>query len=291
MNERIHFITHFDSDYAAQGMAMMASLHKFGWQDIRVLPLDDSVKPTLIKIGIPCGLWRMSDITGKFSELRQARENRSHREWCWSLEPAWCAFNLHIVDDGDIVVYTDADSFYFADPVPTIRSVMEHADVALSPHHFPPGQEHKERSVGHWNFGCGVFRSCDLTRRVVGEWLDQTLAKCDEFGAGDQIYLDQWPEKLGGRLAELPPGMNLGPWSLAEAVCDIDGNLMHMKTGERHTTIFPLISYHFHETRRGTGRNPVQIKGESWNLTNYDIHPSTRECVYEPYIRELKRFL
>lgn len=290
----VDFITFCDKNYAAQCAVMLNSLFEHACS---------GTAATVYSLGYHarCALqgWQTHGRLSKWAEIEQievvemqeprlaaAEKNRSYREWCWSLEPAIVHRELLDADDGDIICYTDADSFYFSDPIPAIRSVMEHADVALSPHHFPPGQESRERTVGKYNFGCGVFRACDLTRRIVGEWLDQTLEKCDEFGAGDQKYLDQWPDKLGDRLVELPRSINLGPWQMAHVV-QMNGQPMI----DYGLTLGPLISAHMHEFRRGIGRNPITLKGEAWNRSNYELHPSTVESVYLPYEAALSKFL
>ena len=192
--------------------------------------------------------------------------------------------------DGEIVVYVDADSFFFSDPIPAIQESLKNADVALSPHFFPPEHKDRERTCGKWNYGCAAYRACDLTRQVVGEWLEQTLAQCDE-NANNQHHLKDWPEKLGNRLAELPRGVNCGPWSLPivkhrslSYTLPEDGPNALYRTTE-------LISFHAHEFRRGHGPNPVILKGEEWNRSWYDIEPDTIEHVYLKYESELEKFL
>lgn len=49
--------------------------------------------------------------------------------------------------------------------------------------------------------------------------------------------------------------------------------------------------FHFHEMRRGTGRNPVTLNGEQWNRTQYDIPASTLESVYLKYEQALEQHL
>jgi len=173
---------------------------------------------------------------------------------------------------------------------PPAGSVMEKADVALSPHWFPPGK--RKDSVGYYNFGIGIFRVCDLTRILVSEWLDKTLAKCDD-STNDQHYLDQWTEKLGTHLAEIPQGTNTGPWSLSETrLHPITGKpMVRLYPDDSESPCVPLISYHGHEMRRGFGRNPVTIKGIEFNLTNYPVSASVLQHVYEPLIKALEQFL
>ena len=209
--------------------------------------------------------------------LLATETNRSYKAWCWSLEPAIVHRQLLDAPDGSILCYTDADVLYFSDPIPTIHSVMEHADVALSPHYFEKGGE--KLSVGIFNFGAAIFRVCDRTKEIVSEWLEQTLERCDE-SVTDQMYLDRWPEKLGDRLMHLPPTWNVGPWRINAASGSppsIDG--------------YPIVSVHYHEFRRGAGRNPIAINGVDFNRTNYLLSPFVVSALYEPYEEVLRPYI
>lgn len=280
----IRFITHFDANYLAQGLTMLTSLkqHMSEQFDAEILWLDDNPFPTETVTRLPVFVEQLRHFLAEYPQVADVRSTRSWKSFCWSLEPAVVHSILNSSDDGQIVVYCDSDMWWLADPIPDILGVMERADVALSRHHFPAGQEHRERTCGIWNFGVGVFRACDLTRRVVGEWLNQTLAQCDET-VNDQHHLDSWEEKLGDRLTELSQGVNVGPWQNPI----IDPETMRIISGNGAR----LISYHFHETRRGIGKNPAVIKGEDWNLTNYFINASARQYIYEPYLKALEAFL
>ena len=76
---------------------------------------------------------------------------------------------------------------------------------------------------------------------------------------------------------EFPETVNCGPWQNPE----IDANRrLHGK---------PLVHYHFHEFRRGHGKNPVMINGRPWNMTNYHLPETTRRSVYEPYVAAIAR--
>lgn len=298
---KIVCLTHFDAAYEAQAHVMLDSLFRHASQPVSV-----------------CALWlggrtEMPDFTApephslEFVTLQQfmqydqryfmARENRSWKAFCWTLEPALIHQALRGAeqsgDDERILFYCDADSWFLSDPIPTILDCMERGDVALSPHSFPPGHEHKERTVGRYNFGCGVFRACDAARRIVSDWLDLVLAKCDEFAAGGQKHLDGWVDKLGDRLVELSRSVNCAPWSqyAVNAARAIIGQTDSTGTFRQFTMPEPLISWHGHEMRRGPGKNPVTINGEAWNLSNYTLHENTVENVYSPYLVELSKYL
>lgn len=272
-------LTFFDDAYLAQGQVMLRSFMQHTSERFKICVLWLGKRDALsgdhnIEVVM------LNQFINSESRLFEARDNRSWRSFCWTLEPALVHSCLKAQKDGEIVVYCDADVMWYADPIPDILAAMERADVALSPHRFPKGQEHRYRSVGKFNFGVAVMRACDLTRKVVGEWLDQTLEKCDEYAGGDQIHLDLWIDKLGMRLTELPATWNAAPWQHVE----VNGS-PPMIDGER------LVSWHYHEHRRGLGKNPIIIKGEPWCRSGYDLPESTVQSVYLPYQMELEKFL
>ena len=129
--------------------------------------------------------------------------------------------------------------------------------------------------MGRFNFGFGWFRANNRTRELIDIWLQKTLNDCNENTAGDQKHLDDWID-LGEELYEFPAGVNCGPWQLPSVL----DNPLRVPGGE-------LICYHFHELRRGGGRNPVHICGKPWNLTNYDISSNAMSKVYQPYLQEM----
>lgn len=291
----IHVVTHCDRNYEAMARCMLASLrrvstglhHHLVWCDEQPSSIKDS----------PINVHQLSELHS-WPRLQQIRNTRIGKFWFWSLEPAIVDHFLSLCQDGDMVLYVDADSYFFQDPIPAIeQSLGKNACVALSLHCFPPDKKDRERTCGKFNFGCGAFVACHDSRAVVAEWLDQTMEKCDE-SKNDQHHLDEWPEKLGSRLAELPRGINVGPWQLmytprVGSVVVYNGRVHESwKTGDGSAGCSsPLISYHFHEFRRGFGRNQITLNGEAWNRTNYELHPDTIESVYKAYEKELTVFL
>ena len=275
----MHYVTHFDSDYCAQGMALIASLQEYCEPfELTILALDAKCEMSLRyqNLGDNVRIIGLSEFEMQSPhKLHVIRQQKTWKEYCWLLEPLLCQSMLK--RGVDEFVYVDADSFFFSTP-----SFSRGAAVALSPHNFPAGQSHREATVGRFNFGFGYFASWGATVELVNNWIEDTLRQCDGNSAGHQPYLDKWPDKLGPLFDELPPTINVGPWQHAVITGDPP-----MIGGE------PLIHMHFHECRKRLvgGRNPVMIRGQRWNLTDYDIPAATRESVYEPYLEVLGRYV
>lgn len=278
----IHFCTHFDSGYFAHGMALIESMQRHCKPyRLTILALDGECEHILIATKLPpqVAVWPRSDFEDKLGyNLRAQRRQHTWKEYCWLLEPVLCAQMLNRSIES--FCYIDADSFFFAPPKPVFDKIPDDALVALSPHRFPLKFSEREQAVGRFNFGFGWFRNTLDVRLLVGRWVDQTLIRCEGNTAGHQRYLDGWPAALKGRLHELPATINAAPWQQTKIAGEppaIDGE--------------PLVHFHFHEFRKREhgGRNPIEIKKERWNLTDYEVDKSTRQFVYDPYLKELAK--
>ena len=266
----MQYVTHFDSAYRAHGMALIASMQEYCEPfELTVLALDHKCYRYLLdqNLGDNVRIISLSSFELKSRHpLHVIRQQKTWKEYCWLLEPLLCQSMLE--DMGvDAFVYVDADSFFFGTP-----SFPKGAAVALSPHNFPDGQTHREATVGRFNFGFGYFARWQATIDLVSCWVDDTLERCDGNSAGHQMSLDDWPDVIGTLFTELHAEI----------------------TGDRPTIGGePLVHMHFHEHRRRLvgGKNPVMLKGQRWNRTDYPIHPETLSSVYLPYERVLERYI
>jgi hypothetical protein len=276
---KIHWITHFDRDYLPLGCAMLESLNVASpGCRVSVLPLDYETRNV---IGEQFPWVDIVDWDAFFADderqLEAAKSKMSRKEFAWFLEVALCNYFMDRTD-ADWLAYTDADMLWFQDLAPVLAGVPREKCVCLTPHHFPAHQQHREESVGRYNFGVGAFKpTCPEARLLLQQWFDAAFKNCGENTAGHQPYLNQW---IGlPQVHELPETVNIGPWSLP-----IIG------TGDERRP----VSYHFHEFRQQNGlsaRQPRMIGGVPWNLTNYPIHPYTLESAYEPYVRSVESWI
>jgi hypothetical protein len=312
----IHFITHADDNYLPQARVMLDSLYRRASEEIsgHIICLGDARFPmsAYANFGVYGLDWLLENIDpGLALRLQDYRHHRTWKEFCWALEPVILLHGMMAAleeagtpdsEDPDFIVYVDADSYFLADPIKAIRrdmslpiSALQNNEaepmVGLTPHHFPAGQESRVDSVGYFNFGFGVFEPCATVISRVCEWIDLILGTGS--GTAGQQSLDKW-RATTGFVAELRRGFNVGPWQRAEIKLFPDVPIIISDRVVDGNTIFeggiPLISYHFHEFRRGPGRNTTAINGIEWNRTNYDIHPATIKTVYEPYEDELAKW-
>lgn len=283
---KMHAITHFDREYLPLGCAMLESLTAAMPQaSVSVLALGDEVAVAVREHFPEVKLLSLIDLEKWDSRVIQSQNRMSRKEFAWFLEVALCNYWMQASQD-EWLVYTDADMHWYQSLEPILANIPRDKCVAVTPHHFPENQKHREESVGRYNFGVGAFRpSCPEARLLLNQWLDAAFLNCGEKSAGHQPYLNQW---IGlPQVHELPKSVNVGPWSLRRLWTDGDCCL-------GADGAYPTVSYHFHEFRPQhglTSRQPVMIGGVPWNLTNYPIHELTMGAVYQPYCAKVGEWI
>lgn len=229
------------------------------------------------------------------------RGTRSDRDLAWTAQaclPYW------LMADFDIgqAIYLDND-LYFWQPLQPILDLFPEAHVGVCKHHYPPGRENV--SAGIYNNGLVWWRNTPLAREHAKRWALETIERWNPSHPRrvdhEQKLLDEWPEQLGEALAVLPPEVNWGAWRRScvrnttqgpmiavvdSATCDFKEPFADV---EFH--LEPLQSAHMHEFRRTTRQNPIQLKGEHWGRSGYELHPETIEAVYKPYEQMMETFL
>jgi len=217
-------------------------------------------------------------------ELTEARGNRNWIEWVWLFQPA---FPLHLLENYNIdhIFWMDGDIWVY-DSLKQMYDEIGSADVAVSPHRFPPHRD-SAGSVSIFNGGATYFRK---TKRGVA-CCKQWLADCIEWDfwwtqpkpgpkrgqkGGTQGYLDFWPSDWNAKIVT-HLGCNLAPWNQdhPDYRYEKQGNKI-LISGQ------PLIFYHFQD-----------FKPEKGLLAGPEIIPFVRKHIYGPYIRayNLKKLL
>src|SRR5690242_12770021 len=100
-------LTHFDQNYLAQGQCMLRSFMQHTSERFKICVLwlgerDAFSGDHNIEV-VNLNAFMQGD-----GRLFKARENRSWRSFCWTLEPALVHSCLKAQPDGEIVVYCDA---------------------------------------------------------------------------------------------------------------------------------------------------------------------------------------
>ncbi|MBW1963295.1 MAG: tetratricopeptide repeat protein, partial [Deltaproteobacteria bacterium] len=197
----------------------------------------------------------------------------------WTLTPT---IILRILDRNpriERLTYLDADLFFYASPAP-LYAEMKPYSVWIHEHRFSPSLKHLEK-FGNYNVGLLSFKNDPSGIAVLREWRKRCLQWCymrfENGKFGDQLYLNDWPERFKAVGIIQHIGAGVAPWNHeqyrwvenSEGAVLVDGH--------------PLIFYHFHGL---TFVHPGVI------VPAVHYHPLTEEIIrlcFLPYLHSLSR--
>jgi len=263
---------------------LIASLREHGDNaPVWVLALDEPTKTYLDDARLPgVTALTIADIEAAEPDLPPLRSQRSRMEYYFTTTPLLIRWVMSKQTDPDtLVVYLDADLFFFDDPGLVVDALGDGA-VGIIEHGYPRALQRSLAKYGRFNVGWVGIRCDDRGRACVDWWGASTLDWCfDTPDAGryaDQGYLDQFPGRFDGVVVLPSLGMNLAPWNTAGvAVQGAEGAVM-VAGADR------LVFFHFHGLRR---------VGD-WLVSSQLVYGAPmgrvlRDAVYRPYIRALVR--
>jgi hypothetical protein len=261
-----HYVTLFDSLFLPQGLALHASLQRHaGPHQLWILCVDEECHRVLSALALPgVRLLALADV--ETESLRSVKDGRSRGEYCWTLTPFSPGFVFDADPSVQRVTYVDADLWLTADPAPIFSEFDRSGKgVLITEHAYAPDYDHT-RTAGKF---CVQFMTFVRDRGdVVRHWWAQQCvhwcyARLEDGKFGDQMYLDDWPERFTDavHVAERREYFQ-APWN---------------------ATRFPASeakAYHFHGLRLMEG-------GHALLATNYRLPAPTLSLVYEPYLADL----
>jgi len=284
-----HYITLFDSTYLVRGMLMLRSLRRVSRTpyEVTVIALDEHVANLKFR---GATFVSYATLESAVPALREVRQTRTRREWCWSLASVALRWRLAMVAPDDIVTYLDADLGFFGDPEACFAE-LGNRSIGIVPHRFAPAYDDYTDTSGEFNVSWVSLRNDEIGRRCADEWMAQVLAHCSEADCGDQRYLDAWPDRYGDRLCVFEsPGIGIAPWN----VFGYDVSISHLGTTVNgHQAIF----YHYHELVDAPGDPPGMglktINGatylDGFLLTvGYPLRPIDIDTFYRDYCRDYR---
>jgi hypothetical protein len=261
-----HYVTLFDSLFLPQGLALHASMQR-RLTDFRlwVLCVDDEAHALLTQLALPnVSLIALSAV--ETPELLAVKPGRSKGEYCWTLTPFAPRFVFEADASVRRVTYVDADLWFLKNPAPIhAEFAASGAGALITEHAYAPEFDQSDRSGQY----CVQFMTFD---RVEGEpvrkwWEERCVEWCfarfEEGRFGDQLYLNDWPERFGARVHVLQRiELAQAPWN---------------------ATRFPYseaVFYHFQSLRLLPGRR-IDLG------VIYPLNEPLRRNVYAPYIADL----
>ncbi len=260
-----HYVTLFDSLYLPQGLALHMSMVRHV-QDFSlwILCVDDEAHELLTKLSLPNV--RLLQVTKlETDELKRVKSGRTKGEYCWTLTPFAPRFVFEADSTVARVTYLDADVWFRRNPAPIFAEFDASAKhVLITDHGYAPEYDQSATSGQY----CVQFMTfARNTGESVRSWwehkcIEWCFARHEQGRFGDQMYLDDWPE----RFSEAVHVMQNKAWALAPW----------------NATRFPFstaIFYHFHGLQYG----------KKITLSNgYPLPKPLVAHVYNNYLRDLK---
>ena len=275
----LQFSTSFDHNFLPRGLVLYRSLKKHCPEaELHVLCLSDECLEYLKAVALPAlHFYSLQEIESFEPRLEAAKKDRRRTEYFFTLTPIWQLFLFDRWPSVGLITCIDADSAFFSDPSPVLRS-MDTASVAIVGHKFPARLKHIE-DHGIYNQAFESFRRDETGFNCLNWWADKCLDWCHDYLDGDryadQKYLDQWP-KLFGAVALAHKGVNVGPFN-------VDNYIFTVKNGCVFVDDDPLVFFHFANLRQ-IGMGWVD---SGFNDYKSRMTPVLRNDVYKPYVAEL----
>lgn len=266
-----NYITLFDSKYLPQGLALHASLLRYGGQfTLWILCIDEQCFQALSKFSLQnVRLLKLASLESE--KLLQAKRDRTIGEYCWTLTPFTFQFVFDMDANVDRVTYIDSDIWFRKSPSIIMDEFeLSEKKVLITDHGYAPEYDQSATS-GQYCVQFLTFKR-DGANEILNEWQTQCLQWCfnrhEDGKFGDQKYLDQWPNKYPNLVHVLSREyLTLAPWNASR---------------------FPYgnsVLWHFHALKlyKNIDSSLMHI-----NLCEgYPLLDVVKKHVYLPYLRDL----
>lgn len=220
--------------------------------------------------------------------LKGILDNRSGASLFWTCTPLIIEYVLVTLGE-EWCTYVDADCFFFGDPQ-DVFAIMDKKNysVGIVEHRFRKDESYNRHieSDGRFNVAFNVFRNEANSLKILDEWKNQCIEQCTnkpiEGYFGDQLYLNEWPDKYERVYIIENEGIDVAPWNVNNYQVTKKDNVYFIKNENIHARI---LMYHFHAL------NYVSRHIVSLNLWNTKKRSEIRELLslYREYVVECKK--
>lgn len=263
-----HYVTLFDSVFLPQALALHASMQRHaGAHTLWMLCMDDAAHEAMTRLQLPdVRLLQLRDVETR--ELLRVKPGRTRGEYCWTITPHTPRMVFERDASAQRATYLDADLWFRRDPRPVFDAFERSGkSVLITEHAYTPGFD-QSASSGRFCVQFMIFAR-DAGESVRQWWADRCIEWCfsrtEDGKFGDQMYLDDWPERFGEQVHVLQQaGLVQGPWNMERFEPE------------------DAVTFHFHGLRLMKG-------GRVLLSESYPIYPDARARLYEPYLRDLRR--
>ena len=274
------YATYFDVNYLPRALSLFQSLRAHGDEsDIYALLLDDSTEAFLAASDLRVETISLRMLEDRYPQLLSVKATRSKMEYIFTLTP-WLMKYVAETTQNDLVIYLDADLYFFDDPKLVITD-MANADVGIIEHKYPKAIQKSLAKYGKFNVGWVGIRKSSSGMECLNWWAEKCLDWCsdkpDQGRYADQGYLDAFPQKFSGVKILESQGFNLAPWnSQRKNIVKKLDSLTVSGTDAR------LVFFHFHGLKR-IGRRFITSHLSYMGLTDRSLVTH----LYIPYANSL----
>jgi len=263
-----HYCTLFDSKYLPRGLVLYESLREHSSEPFTlwILAMDTACSAALHAL-VNVSNVNICDYANDPAVVKCA-DGRTWQEVCWT-QASQLTEQILTAYDVPEITYLDADMMFFSDPEVIFKEIGRKS-IAVIPHRFIPEKKYLEVN-GRFNVSWVTFRNTPAGVECLKIWAAQCRKRCSAtYGCGDQLYLDEWPDKYGNEVHIIDNiGAGLAPWNLANYHLHWDEYLR--VDGQR------VVFYHYHEF--------TELEDGNFRLTNYPLREEDIVLIYEPYLR------
>jgi hypothetical protein len=261
-----HYVTLFDSLFLPQGLALHRSMQRHaGDHTLWVLCMDERAHEVLTRLALP-NLRAIALADAETDDLRRVKPTRTRGEYCWTITPFTPGFVFERDASAQRVTYLDADLWFRQDVRPVFEQFERSGKAVLITEHAYPPEFDQSTASGRFcvQFVTFVREHGEPVRRWWAErCIEWCYSRTEDGKFGDQMYLDDWPERFGDLVHVLStPEWVQGPWNTTNA-----------KAVDART-------FHFHGLRLMRGDNVLLTE-------TYPVFDDTHELLYAPYLKDL----
>jgi hypothetical protein len=223
----------------------------------------------------------LADFEKGDESLLAIKPTRTVVEYCWTISSSLPLYIFKYHPDLDNSAYLDSDLYFFSSPVP-IYEEMGHNSISIVRHNYSKELSYLEGRSGTYNVSMVVFKNDERAHKCLRWWREECLKWCHAYfedgKLGDQMYLDDWPERFDGVYVVKNKGVNLAPWNLNKYI-------INKKDGKIFVDEDELVYYHYHSFKMFDKSN-FQLFYSSYLISKHDS-----DIIYSPYILKIQELM
>lgn len=282
---KLNFCTLFDSNYLTRGLALYHSL-KSNCEDfmLYIFAFDDQSYDFLKNLKLE-NTEIIHHTALHTPELLEAIADRTRAEYCWTCTPLviqHCLYKFNLSS----CTYLDADTYFFQTPEIILNEILPtEKSVLITEHYYSRNFEEWVQTSGKYNVQFMTFKNDSNGRTCLDWWAERCIEWCyartENGKMGDQLYLQDWPQRFKGIHVMENRGGGLAPWNILnfkfKLFKDRCISIEDLNSKKTYTAVF----YHFHALK--FFKSSIQLTGSTYIINNF-----VKKYIYERYISELE---